>query len=224
MFKNITPETTMAKYKNHYEATLKIINQICEKYKQLLKRTTEYRTKLKYKREFLGRLVSMIKKLDSTNEKLLELGKEFRRIARPLKKFTIVLVGYPNTGKTTLLTKLTDADPEINSYAFTTKALNLGYFKLREEIIQVVDTPGLIHTLFKEMNTIEKQAVVAIKTLADVVIFLYNKNEDENLQRELLAKIREENPTKKFFVHPSFGGELTGESNITIEDIHNKNF
>jgi nucleolar GTP-binding protein len=224
MSKNIVPENILDKYKNHYLVTIHLINSISEKYKRFVKREKNYPAKLKLKKEYLGRIKSILNKLDGTNEILIGFGKYFKAIPNPQKLFTIVLVGVPNTGKTTLLAQITTADPEINSYSFTTKTLNFGYFKKREQIIQVVDTPGLIHDDFKDMNFIEKQAIVAIKTLADVIIFLYNQHQGYDEQRKILDRIIDENSGKPIFVFPSFGGKMKDFQNITLEDILDKNF
>jgi nucleolar GTP-binding protein len=224
MSKNIVPETTLEKYKNHYLTTIHLINSLSEKYKRFVKQERNYKNKLKIKKEYLGRISSVLKKLESTNIELKKYSKYFDQIPNPLKYFTIVLIGVPNTGKTTLLTELTDANPEINSYSFTTKTLNFGYFKKREEIIQVIDTPGLINEEFKDMNFIEKQAIVAIKTLADIVIFLYNRHQGYEEQKKILERLIFENRDKKFVVYPSFGGKMEGYTNITKEDILEKKF
>jgi len=224
MCKNIVPQTTMEKHKNHYIVTMGVINQLSEKYKKKVRVQRQLIDKIKLQKEYLGRVISAIKKLDKTTEILMGYQPEFKRIPNPRKLFTIVLVGVPNAGKTTFLTQLTDASPEINSYAFTTKSLNFGYFKKREEVIQVVDTPGLIHSEFKEMNSIEKQVIVAIKALADVIIFLYVKNQTYEHQKEVIDKIISENPDKMVRVYPSFGGHMEGYPNITKEQILNKEF
>jgi nucleolar GTP-binding protein len=224
MSKNIVQQQILEKYKNHYLATIQLVNSISERYKRFVKREKTYTHKLQLKKEYLGRLKSMLKKLDGTNEKLMEYGKYFRAIPNPQKLFTIVLVGVPNTGKTTLLSEITTADPEINSYSFTTKTLNFGYFKKREEIIQVVDTPGLIHEEFKDMNFIEKQAVVALKTIANVIIFLYNQHQSYDEQKKILDRIMEENPDKKVVIYPSFGSKMEGYPNITLKQILDKDF
>ncbi len=224
MSKNIVQEKVLDKYKNHYITTIHLINSISEKYKRFVKREKKYTDKLKLKKEYLGRIKSILKKLDGTNEILMGYGKYFRAIPNPQKLFTVVLVGAPNTGKTTLLAEITTADPEINSYSFTTKTLNFGYYKKREEIIQVVDTPGLIHEDFKDMNFIEKQAVVAIKTLADVIIFLFNQHQSYDEQKKILKKLMDENPDKKILVYPSFGGKMEGYPNITLKEILDKKF
>ena len=224
MSKNIVPENTMEKYRNHYLSSMRIINQISEKYKQNILKQKKLSIKNKLKKEYIGRISSVIKKLEKTNEKLLNLKKDFKRIPNPKELFTIVLIGLPNSGKTTLLTQITDANPEINSYSFTTKSLNLGYFKIRERVIQVVDTPGLIHLDFTKMNIIEKQAIVAIKTIGDVVVFLYNQYQNLKSQEDMLEKIKEENQDKKIIVYPSFGGKMPNYKNITLDDILKLNF
>lgn len=231
MSKNIVAESTLERYKNHYRSTIHIINKLCEKYKKVLVRYTDRKSKMSrqilVRKEFFGRIASVIKKLDKTNEELLNLAKEYKRIAKPdFNLFTICLVGTPNAGKTTFLTTITSANPEINSYAFTTKALNIGYFSRREEMIQVVDTPGIVHLDFKDMNKIEKQAIVAIKTLADLIIFVYNPTISKEEQKEVLESIKENNPNKKIIVSSTYekDSELKGEENVLIKDIVNYPF
>lgn len=57
----------------------------------------------------------------------------------------IGLVGLPNSGKSTLLSRLTMARPRIDSYAFTTLTPNLGVINLDDEkTLTVADIPGLI--------------------------------------------------------------------------------
>ena len=34
--------------------------------------------------------------------------------------FTVAICGFPNVGKTTLLSKMTPSEPEISNYSFTT--------------------------------------------------------------------------------------------------------
>ncbi|NTV30759.1 GTPase ObgE [candidate division WWE3 bacterium] len=56
----------------------------------------------------------------------------------------IGLIGLPNAGKSTLLSRLTNAKPEIAAYPFTTLSPNLGIMEYRNQRIVIADIPGLI--------------------------------------------------------------------------------
>ncbi|HML46432.1 MAG TPA: GTPase ObgE, partial [Clostridia bacterium] len=54
------------------------------------------------------------------------------------------LVGYPNVGKSTILSVVTTAKPKIANYHFTTLAPNLGIVRLYGVDFVIADIPGLI--------------------------------------------------------------------------------
>lgn len=54
------------------------------------------------------------------------------------------LVGFPNVGKSTLLSMLTNAHPKIANYHFTTLAPNIGVCTANSERFVIADIPGLI--------------------------------------------------------------------------------
>jgi GTP-binding protein len=72
-------------------------------------------------------------------------GKE-KRLRLSLKSLAdIGLIGLPNAGKSTLLSRLTTAKPKIADYPFTTLTPNLGVMTLAEDkTLTVADIPGLV--------------------------------------------------------------------------------
>jgi len=123
------------------------------------------------RREYYGRINSLVKQVRD-NLRFLE---ETRRILKsfPVVKTgvpTLCIVGFPNAGKTTLLSKLTGSQAEIAGYAFTTKGINIGFTPKR---VQLLDTPGTLNRIEK-MNVIEHTAYIAMKHLAEALVYVFD--------------------------------------------------
>ena len=116
---------------------------------------------------------------------------------------TICITGFPNVGKSTLLKKITGSNVEIQPYAFTTKKLLLGYI---DKKIQLIDTPGTLNR-YNRMNSIEKQAYLAIKHLAHKVIYVFDLTEtcgyEIEQQIKLYKRLKEEFEEKEIIIYLS---------------------
>lgn len=70
---------------------------------------------------------------------------EVRNIKVELRMIADVgLVGMPSVGKSTILSMISNANPKIASYHFTTLSPNLGVVKTKDNNFVVADLPGLI--------------------------------------------------------------------------------
>ena len=76
-----------------------------------------------------------------------ELGQKREQFEVVLELKTIAdvgLVGFPNVGKSTLLSVVSSAKPKIANYHFTTLSPNLGVVSYHDETFVLADIPGLI--------------------------------------------------------------------------------
>ena len=70
---------------------------------------------------------------------------EEKEVVLELKTIADVgLVGFPNVGKSSILSMLTNAKPKIANYHFTTLAPNIGVCKYGDTSFVIADIPGLI--------------------------------------------------------------------------------
>lgn len=73
-----------------------------------------------------------------------EPGEEFEAELELKLLADIGLIGFPNAGKSTFLSVISNAKPEIANYEFTTLTPNLGVADVDQDSILIADIPGLI--------------------------------------------------------------------------------
>ena len=138
---------------------------------------------------------------------------------------TAVLVGFPSTGKSTLLNKLTGTESAVGAYAFTTLTVVPGALEHKGAKIQLLDIPGLIAGA--AMGKGRGKEVIGVVRSADIIIILvdvFNGQHVNVLLKELYdAGIRINVPKPDITIKKaSVGGvrlAAVGTLDLDIEEV-----
>jgi len=152
----------------------------------------------------LKELRTRLKKLQEKEEK----SKKKKTGTKGIKKegFQFVLIGFPNTGKSSLLAKLTNARPTITEHAFSTLQPELGTFEFQGIKAQIIDQPSLGNENFdiglannadcliyviQNFEEIEKISALVPRARGKKII-VFNKSDllEETIKRKLEATIK----------------------------------
>tara|TARA_Y100000310_G_scaffold302635_1_gene340188 strand:+ start:29730 stop:30563 length:834 start_codon:yes stop_codon:yes gene_type:complete len=99
---------------------------------------------------------------------------------------TICILGTTNSGKSTLLKKLTNADPKIESYPFTTKEPEIGTMDYKGIKLQIIEFPAITKN-FRET----KYGLAFLSTIrsSDLIILMFNNQKEEKLLEDELYDV-----------------------------------
>lgn len=129
---------------------------------------------------------------------------------------TVVLVGPPSAGKSTLLNALTNAESKVAPYAFTTVSVIPGMMKYNEAYIQILDVPGLIEGA--EEGKGRGREVLSVVRGADLLVLITDVKRPEAHARIAAALerngIRLNKLPPRVRVDKKFSGGLVVKTNI----------
>ena len=92
---------------------------------------------------------------------------------------TVVMVGFPSVGKSTLLNAITNQESEVGGYDFTTLDAIPGLLEYGQAKIQIFDLPGLVEGAAS--GTGRGKEVLAVVRNADLCLILLDINKPEQL-------------------------------------------
>ena len=133
----------------------------------------------------IGKLKAKLAKLKKESLK----GKSSKKQTSLFKKqgdATVVIVGYPSVGKSSLLNALTGARSEVAEYDFTTLHPVTGILNYKGAKIQIVDTPGLIEGAASGKG--RGKEVISFARVADLILLLtdvHNLDKIKIIKKEL---------------------------------------
>ncbi|MGZ7069233.1 MAG: NOG1 family protein [Methanobacterium sp.] len=140
-----------------------------------------------------GRISSILRQIGSELDFLDFVKGKLRNMPTiDFEAFTLVIAGFPNVGKTTVLRQITPAEPKVADYPFTTHGIQIGHFEKKWKKYQIIDTPGLLDRPIKEMNNIELRAMVALEHLADVILYIFDASETSGYPLDAQMRLHEE--------------------------------
>ena len=183
-----------------------------------------HRTQVNKKTEHhIGLLRAKLAKLRAELEDQ-QTRKTGSRIGYDVKKSgdaTVVLIGLPSVGKSTLLNRLTNAKSKVAAYQFTTLEVVPGVMEQGGARIQVLDLPGIIKGASSGKGL--GRRVLAVARSADLLLFVvdvFQPEAKEILERELRsAGIRADETPPNVVIEKSDTGGISVTSQVKLTKI-----
>jgi hypothetical protein len=177
----------------------------------------------------IGRLKAKLARLRREGRKAASRSGKGEPRMRKSGDASVVMVGYPSVGKSSILNRLTNAESKVASYGFTTLRVIPGMMEYKGARIQILDVPGLIKGASEGRGRgREVLSVIRNADLALLVIDVFNPQRLRDIERELYnagIRLNEEPPRIKIRpmsrggLHVSSTVELTQLDVDTIKDV-----
>ena len=186
--------------------------------------------KHKSSEKFVSELRNRLRRFQEKQEKSKKTGKSTQKAVKK-EGFQCVLLGFPNSGKSLLLSKITNAKPKISQNPFTTSQPEIGTMDYEGAKAQIVDLPsigselfdiGIINTadciiiIVENIQDIEKIKPLLIKSYGKRVIAV---NKIDLLSPEQLRKLQETIKSRKI---P--GILISAEKSIGLDELKGRIF
>lgn len=144
-------------------------------------RSTKYNKATQY---HVGKLKAKLARLKEDGEKRKKTGKGKAFSLRKSGDATVLLVGFPSVGKSTLLNKITSAKTKTGDYDFTTIDVIPGVMEYNSAHIQILDIPGIVSGASTGKG--RGKEILSVVRNADLILIMIDKLEQiKVIDREL---------------------------------------
>ncbi|MEM3852432.1 MAG: GTPase [Methanomassiliicoccales archaeon] len=140
---------------------------LSNRYARIIAKSESVPEIIRAREEAYGRISSLIRGISDELNLLKKAAESLKEI--PEVGGGIVIAGFPNVGKSMLVSRLSGARTRVASYPFTTTTIIPG--KTSGGAI-VLDSPGLTPRAMSTNNSYERKSIAAIRSLAQVLVYL----------------------------------------------------
>jgi ribosome-interacting GTPase 1 len=186
-----------------------------------------HRTQINKKTEHhIGILKAKLAKLRHEQEEISHLGKKESNgfSIRKSGHSTVVLIGLPNVGKSTLVNRLTNSKSKIGEYQFTTLKIIPGIMNYKGARIQILDLPGIIEGASTGKGLGKR--ILGISRSADLILFvldIFQPNVYNILKTELLEMgIRPDEKPPQILIEKVGSGGIHVSTQVQLTKISTK--
>ena len=152
---------------------------------------------MKIMSEAYAKMTNVVRQVEKNLNFLISARSIFRNLPNvDTEKPLAVFAGAPNVGKSSLIRAVSSGKPEVKSYPFTTKGVSLGHIKAKYDVIQVMDTPGLLDRPDSDRNDMEKQGIAALDHLEPIIVFLTDLSGTSGYSIEIQKALHDELKTR----------------------------
>ena len=143
-----------------------------------LEKLWKYRPQHKSAENLRANIRTRIKKLKKKIENKKKQKKTLRKEGIKKEGIQVILMGLTQSGKSSLLSILTNAKPKISNHLYTTKTEIIGTLHYQNISFQIIDMPAINHETFDQ----------GLANSADILLILITKIEELNKILPFLEK------------------------------------
>jgi len=150
-----------------------------------LKEMIKHAPKHKGTEKLLAQLKKTLNKLEEEleKEKIKKAGKKDLFSVEKEGEALVSIIGLPNSGKSLLLSKLTNSKPLIADYPFSTTKPEIGMLDFEGSLIQLVDLPPITENAAEERGEL-----FGVINNSDLILILIDLTENVEEQFKLIIK------------------------------------